>query len=136
MKFTVSFPGAVDATFGGHTVRTDQPPPAGADTGPSPFDLFLSSIATCMGFYALRFCQERGLSIEGLALTLEPERSADRKRVETIRISLGLPFGFPEKYEQAIHRAVGHCAVKQALLEPPAFDLVIEREGVAALATT
>lgn len=137
MTITISFPGgaAVDATIDGHTVRTDQPAPAGGDTGPSPFDLFLASIGTCMGFYALRFCQERGLPTEGLGLTLEPERTEDRKRVATLRIALRLPHGFPEKYDQPIRRAVDHCAVKQALLEPPVFDLVIEREGVAAIAT-
>ena len=141
MKITMNFPGgsAVDATMDGkvvHTVRTDQPEPAGGDTGPSPFDLFLASIGTCMGFYALRICQERGLPTEGLGLTLEPERTEDRKRVETLRIALRLPHGFPEKYDQPIRRAVDHCAVKRALLEPPVFDLVIEREGVVAVATS
>jgi ribosomal protein S12 methylthiotransferase accessory factor len=133
MTITMSFPGgaAVDATFDGHTIRTDQPAPLGADTAGSPFDLFLASIGTCMGFYALRFCQERGLSTEGLALTLDPERTPDRKRVATIHIGLRLPRGFPEKYELAIQRAVDHCAVKRVLLEPPAFDLSMTR-GEAA----
>ena len=131
MMITISFPGgaAVDATIGGHTVRTDQPAPSGGDTGPSPFDLFLASIGTCMGFYALRFCQERDLPTEGLALTLDPERSADKKRVETLRIAVRLPGGFPEKYDQPIRRAIDHCAVKRHLLEPPAFDLTLTREG-------
>jgi putative redox protein len=133
MTITISFPGgaAVDATIDGHTVHTDQPAPAGEDTGPSPFDLFLASIGTCMGFYALRFCQERGLPTEGLALTLEPERSADGKRVATLRIALGLPRGFPEKYEHPILRAVDHCAVKRHVLEPPSFVLTLAREGVS-----
>jgi putative redox protein len=131
MTITISFPGGtrVDATLEGHTVHTDQRAPAGGNTAPSPFDLFLASIGTCMGFYALRFCQERKLSMDGLALTLDPERSVDRKRVAEIRIALRLPRGFPEKYEPAIRRAVDHCAVKQQLLEPPAFELTIELEG-------
>src|ERR1035438_8052938 len=54
----------------GHRVRTDQPRPHGEDSAPAPFDLFLASIATCMGFYALRFCQERGIATEGLGLSL------------------------------------------------------------------
>ena len=31
-----------------------------------------------MGFYALRFCQERSLPTEGLGLTLEPIRAVKR----------------------------------------------------------
>ena len=48
MKFAASFPGGVASEAGlkGHTVRTDQAAPLGAGSAPSPFDLFLASIAT------------------------------------------------------------------------------------------
>jgi ribosomal protein S12 methylthiotransferase accessory factor len=130
---TVSFPGGVmvDATFRGLTVRTDQPESAGGtNTALSPFDLFLASIATCMGYYALRFCQERDLSTEGLRLTLEPMRDEDLKRVATLRIVLELPTQFPDKYRPAIARAVDHCAVKKHILEPPRFELIVENDVV------
>jgi putative redox protein len=122
----ISFPGhvMVDATYKGHTVRTDQPVTAGGDDSAlSPFDLFFVSIATCMGFYALRFCQERNLSTEGLGLTLEPVRSEQSKRVETVRILLQLPGEFPDKYKGAIERAVDQCTVKKHVLDPPRFEL-------------
>lgn len=124
--FNVTFPGgvAVDATFKGNTVRTDQPVAAGGGgRAMSPFDLMLASIATCMGFYALRFCQERSLGTEGLGLSLEPVRDAEGKRVATIRVELMLPDEFPEKYRPAILRAVDHCAVKRLILEPPVFEI-------------
>src|SRR3954451_2376181 len=89
----------------------------------SPFYLFFASIATCMGFYALRFCQERNLATEGLGLTLEPLREGDGKRMTALRIALELPSGFPEKYRDAIERAIDHCAVKSQLLNPPRFEL-------------
>lgn len=129
---TVSFPGGVlvDASYKGHTVRTDQPERAGGtDSAMSPFDLFLASIATCMGFYAVRFCQERNLSTEGLRLTLEPIRDEEAKRVAVLRIALELPRDFPEKYRAAIERAIDHCAVKKHILEPPRFELVVNRDG-------
>ena len=124
--FTVSFPGgvAVDATYRGHTVHTDQPIKAGgSDSAMSPFDLFLASIAACMGFYALRFCQERGLSTEGLPLTLDPIREQEGKGVTLVRIGVQLPAGFPEKYRSAMERAIDHCAVKKHIMEPPRFEL-------------
>lgn len=125
MITTISFPGgvAVDATLNGHTVHTDQPAPVGNDTAMSPFDLFLASIGTCMGFYALRFCQERNISTEGLRLILDPVRDEAGKRVLSLRIALKLPGDFPEKYRDAILRAVDHCSVKRHLLEPPEFEL-------------
>ena len=123
----VSFPGgvAVEATFHGHTVRTDQPAPLGADSAMSPFDLFQASLATCMGFYALRFCQERKLDTAGLGLKLIPVRDEARKRLSDIRVELKVPQGFPEKYRESLHRAVDLCAVKKHVMEPPRFEIAL-----------
>jgi len=127
VNIAVSFPGgvAVEADVKGHKVRTDQPPPLGGGTAVSPFDLFLASIATCMGFYALRFCQERGIATEGLGLSLETVSDEAKKRIATIRVALTLPPGFPERYGDAIRRAVDQCAVKKQMFEPPAFELTV-----------
>lgn len=121
------FPGGVvvEAVEKGFTIRTDQPVTCGgAGSAPSPFDLFLASIGTCAGFYALRFCQQRGLATEGLALNLSAERDSDGKRVRRVLLEIDLPDGFPEKYREAILRAVDQCAVKRHILEPPAFEVV------------
>jgi ribosomal protein S12 methylthiotransferase accessory factor len=128
----IGFPGglAVAARFRGHEILTDQPRRAGgADAWPPPFDLFLASIGTCAGFYALRFCQLRGIDTEGLAARLEPLRDPETHRVARIRIELELPPEFPQKYRSAILRAIHQCAVKQHILEPPEFDIAL-REPV------
>ena len=74
-----------------------------------------------MGFYALRFCQERNIPTEGLALTVEPLKSEDGKRIQQLTADLVLPAGFPEKYHPAILRAIDHCSVKRHIMEPPEF---------------
>jgi len=128
MSYEVTFPGGVvvEATYAGHTVRTDQPAvDGGTDTAMSPFALFFASIATCMGFYALRFCQQRNLSTEGLGLTITPERDADGGRVGTVRVEIRTPRDFPARYEEALLRAIDHCTVKRHILEPPKFALAL-----------
>lgn len=127
MNVAVSFPGgaAVEANVKGHRVRTDQAPPLGGGTAATPFDLFIASIATCMGFYALHFCREREIETEGLGLSVETVRDEAKKRLSTIRVALTLPPGFPEKYKGAIGRAVDQCAVKKHMLEPPTFTLTV-----------
>ena len=126
MPMEVRFPGgvAVEAIHAGMTIRTDQPVAAGgAGSAPSPFDLFLVSLSTCAGFYALRFCQERGLPTEGLGVTMDWERSPETKLISKVRISVKLPEGFPEKYRAAILRATDQCAVKKHLVSPPAIEV-------------
>lgn len=122
----IRFPGGmkVDAVQDGFRIRTDQPAAAGGEgTAPSPFDLFLASIGTCAGLYALRFCQQREIDVEGLALSLTPERDPGSKRVARVRIAITLPASFPEKYREAILRAVDQCTVKRHLAEPPQFHV-------------
>jgi len=126
----IRFPGGlrVDAHHEGFRVRTDQPAAAGGTgAAPSPFDLFLTSIGTCAGFYALSFCRRRNLDTEGLALALSLERRPQNKRVTRIRIEIALPPAFPEKYRDALLRAVDQCAVKRHILEPPVFEIVASR---------
>lgn len=131
--FEVTFPGGVgvDATFKGFRVHTDQPAPLGGGTAPSPFDLFLASLATCAGFYALRFCQERHIATDGLAVSLNPIRNESRHLAQ-VKIELRLPAGFPDKYREAIVRAVDQCAVKKAMAHPPEFAVdVVEAQSLA-----
>ena len=61
-KIEVTFPGGmqVDAQVEGIIVKTDQAVKNGGDgSAPEPFQLFLASIATCAGVYALDFCNAR-----------------------------------------------------------------------------
>lgn len=123
----ITFPGGVkvNAEFSGFSITTDQPERnGGSDTAPSPFDFFLASLGTCAGFFALRFCQQRDLPTEGLALSLTSQHNKETKRLDRVEITMQLPEGFPEKYRHAIIRATDQCAVKKALLDPPEIELI------------
>lgn len=127
MSMEISFPGgvAVEARYKGFTIRSDQPEAAGgADSAPSPFDLFLASLGNCAGYFALRFCQQRQIDTSGLKLSLEVERDTQQHRLSRVRITLQLPPGFPEKYHSALIRATDQCTVKRTLFDPPAFEVV------------
>ena len=127
MAMEITFPGgvAVNALYKGFTIQTDQPERhGGGNAAPAPFDLFLSSIGTCAGFYALRFCQERQIDTADLRVTLDTTKDPETKRIATVRIEIKLPAGFPEKYHKAILRSVDQCSVKQHILEAPKFEVV------------
>jgi putative redox protein len=135
MFMEITFPGglAVDAHYRGFTISTDQPQSVGGSgAAPSPFDLFLASIGTCAGLFALRFCQQRGLDTNGLAVTLVGERGEDHGQVSTLRVDIRVPDAFPEKYHQAIVRAVEQCTVKRHILHPPTFEVRVAEHAVSA----
>ncbi|MBX7196756.1 MAG: OsmC family protein [Sandaracinaceae bacterium] len=124
----VSFPGGlrVDAQLGNHVIRTDQPASGGGeDSAPAPFDLFLASIATCAGIYALGYCRARNLSTEGLKLTQEVvETDPATKLPKRVALTLTLPPGFPEHHRPAILRAINGCKVKKTIAQGLDFDVI------------
>ncbi len=122
----VTFPGGlkVDAESKGFVIKTDQPIyQGGEETAPAPFDLFLASIAACAGYYVLAFCRERGILTDKTAVVMRTEKNAETKMIDKISIELQLPPEFPEKYRNAVIRAVDHCTVKAHILKPPAFSI-------------
>jgi len=124
----VSFPGgmAIDAEYRGFTIRTDQDTAhGGAGAAPPPFDLFLASVATCAGYYALQFLRSRNLSTAGLGLSLEPLRDDASRRIGTLRLHVELPEEFPDKYRRALARSIDQCAVKRHIVDPPSFELTL-----------
>lgn len=122
----VSFPGGkrVDASVGGRVVHTDQPSELGGEgTAAAPYDLFLAAMATCAGIYALGFCQSRGLSTEGLAVTQRHEVDPESKLPTRVRLDVTFPEDFPEKYRAALLRAVEGCKVKKTITKGLAFEV-------------
>jgi putative redox protein len=131
-EMQVYFPGnkRVYADYKGFTIETDQPAGGGGDdSAPAPFDLFMASIGTCAGIYALGFMQQRGIDPEGARITMTPEVDPSKGMIGRIVIDLQLPAGFPEEYRAAVVRSMELCAVKKHLHDPPAFDVVTTPAG-------
>ena len=127
----VYFPGGkrVYADYDGFTIQTDQSPRGGGEgSAPPPFDLFLASIGTCAGIYALGFMQQRGIDAEGSKLIMRTRYNAELGLIDEIDLELKTPPGFPEKYRDAIINAMELCAVKKHLMQPPAFTVTTVAE--------
>jgi len=114
----------VKAECRGHLITTDQPlAVGGGDSAPTPFELFLTSIATCAGFYVLAFLKQRQLSTEGIYLTMSTERSPESRLVKNIKLEIHLPESFPDKYREAVAKAADQCTVKAHLEQPPSIEI-------------
>ncbi len=135
MELLIDFPGGarVDAHFNGFTVNTDQPLSGGGEgSAPTPFAIFLSSIGTCAGIYALNFCRQRGLPAEGLRIVQRIRNDPATGMVAMIDLEIQVPPGFPEKYRDSLVRSAELCAVKKHLEHPPRFNVytqVVEPEA-------
>ena len=126
MEMMIDFPGGarVDAHFGTFTVQTDQPPQGGgAGSAPTPFEMFLASIGTCVGIYALGFCRQRKLVADGLRIIQRAVHNPTTGMIDKVALEIELPAGFPEKYHDALIHAAELCTVKKHLEKPPHFEI-------------
>lgn len=120
-EMTVDFPGGkkVTAHYDGFEITTDQGVDSGGEgTAPEPFDFFLASLATCAGYYVLKFCESRNISTDDVSLHQGWERNED-KRLVRVNIRIQIPPDFPAKYHKALVRAAETCSVKKTLADPP-----------------
>jgi putative redox protein len=135
MDIRISFPGGrrVDAQLGEHVIHTDQSVEhGGGGSAPEPFELFLSSLATCAGIYVLVFCQSRNIPTEGIELVQKHQYSEDGKHLERVELQLSLPPSFPEKYRNAVVNAASGCKVKKLLAAPPEIEVVLQETPAVA----
>ena len=125
----ITFPGGkrVDAEYKGFVIKTDQPVYAGGEgTAPAPFDYFLSSIATCVGFYVLAFCENRGIPVDQASVVMRISKNREKKMIDKLIFDIQLPPEFPEKYTKAIIKSVDKCSVKAHMVDTPAFEYAVD----------
>jgi uncharacterized OsmC-like protein len=125
----VQFPGGkrVDTRVGDFLIETDQSLKHGGEaSAPEPFALFLASIASCAGIFALGFCQKRELSTDGMDLKMVCERDEKSNLITRMTLQLTPPEGFPERYRGGIVRAMELCTVKKHLMDAPEFVIELE----------
>ena len=127
MKINVEFAGnkKVYAHINNFVVKTDQPTNVrGDNTAPSPFELFLASIATCAGIYVKMFCDSRNISSENIVITQNVEFK-DNGLPSKISINIKLPTDFPDKYKESIIKVAENCKVKQSIISQPVFEIAL-----------
>ena len=133
MAITVAFREGTrfDITSGAHSVITDQPvEDGGHDEGMSPVDLFVGSIASCVGYFVGRYCERHKISAEGLRVEADWSMAERPHRVGTVSMKITLPAAItPEQRERLLKVAHG-CTVHQSLAVPPKVAIEMRADPV------
>ena len=116
---------AYEVAVRGHRLVVDQPADAGGqDSAPTPTELFVASLATCVAFYAGRYLTRHGYSREGLAVSVGYDMATDRPaRVSGVRLTVRVPAGLPPERWAALRAVVSHCTVHNSLAVPPSVTI-------------
>ena len=104
----------------GHRIVVDQPVVDGGDgTAPTPTELFVASLASCVAFYARRYLARHDLPEDGLSVRATYTLATKPARVGEVHLELTLPEGFPPERTAALISVASHCTVHNSLTSPP-----------------
>ncbi|MEV6210185.1 OsmC family protein [Kitasatospora sp. NPDC051914] len=121
----------------GHVLTVDQPvADGGADTAPTPLELFTASLAGCVAHYAGRYLARHGIDREGLRVTVDHTMATDRPaRIASADVSVFAP-RLPEERTAGLLAVASHCTVHNTLIRPPEVTMAVKEAGTCASRTS
>ena len=129
---TVTYRGGsrFDVTSGNHMVVTDQPvKDGGNDAGMSPVELFVGSLASCVGYFVGRYCARHQIPCDGFSIDVDWSYAEQPHRVGAVKLRVNLPSAVaPEQREKLLKVAHG-CTVHQSLAVPPKVEIHLDSYG-------
>jgi putative redox protein len=98
----------------------------GSDAGMTPPELFLASIATCAGYYAIQYLKARNLPQDGLSVRVSAEKAMQPARLGAIRIEMEAPGADDERQHAGLVRAIEKCLIHNTLLHTPTIEIAVQ----------
>jgi putative redox protein len=114
----------------GHEILVDQPVDAGGeDTAPTPTELFVAGLASCVAFYARRYLKRHDIDPAGLAVAADYVIGGRPARVTELAVHITPPDALPDERREAFLAVASHCTVHNTLHDAPAVAIsMAERE--------
>jgi len=126
--------GLVEAQIGKHRLTIDKPRfSGGRDRGPTPIELFISSLGTCVAMVISTYCEEHGIDATDLQVEIQYETDADQTNMTNIGVDIEIPNGVIDNREKAIERVAKHCSVHKTIqnLDNIEFTIMGRKEIVS-----
>lgn len=126
MTLQVKFQGGAkfEITSRRHTIVTDQPKEdGGADAGMSPVELFVGSLASCVGYFVGRHCARHQIPTEGFTIDVDWSMAEQPHRVGAVELVLHLPTELAPSHQEKLLKVAHGCTVHQSLVVPPKVQI-------------
>ena len=113
----------------GHAITIDLPVTSGGkDEGVTPPELFIDSIASCVGVYVVAYCNSAGLNTEGLSIKVDWEKETSRKPyyIKKIDIKINLPNAEVGLRKEALLKIAHFCMIHETLKKQPEVNIDLQ----------
>ena len=130
MKLSVSYHDGTryEILSGNHRIVTDQRvADGGQDAGLSPVELFVGSLASCVGYFVGQFCDRHHIPRVGLSVEAEWAMAENPHRVGQVDLSIHLPHRLPPELKDRLLKVAHGCTVHQSLAVAPTVGITLNR---------
>ncbi|MBA5868268.1 MAG: OsmC family peroxiredoxin [Nitrospira sp. CR1.3] len=119
-----------DITSGKHRIVTDQPvADGGQDAGMSPVELYVGSIAGCVGYFVGRFCARHDIPLEGLTVDAEWTMAEGPHRIGQVSLAIHLPHRLTPDLKEKLLKVAHGCTVHQSIAVAPKVAIKLNPHG-------
>jgi len=127
---------AITLRAGAHTMHIDQPKGVGGtDTGPSPLDYCLMSLAGCISTIARIIAEQRRMELRGITVTVDGDINTDfllgktkegRAGFTGIRVQVGIDADMTQEQKEAfLHEVDERCPISDNLLRTTSISFTV-----------
>ncbi|OGL40795.1 MAG: hypothetical protein A3C43_00535 [Candidatus Schekmanbacteria bacterium RIFCSPHIGHO2_02_FULL_38_11] len=129
MEMTISYKGGKKfvAPCRSHNIVIDQPlDNDGKDEGPTPPELFIASLGSCIGVYVLAYCKNAGIKTEGMAINVKWEKAKNPDRIGEIKVDIKLPEDVGKR-KAALLKVAEHCLIHNTIHHQPKIEINLSK---------
>ena len=112
----------VEVTNGRHTWKADEPlEKEGDDTGPTPYELLLASLAACTLITLQLYARHKGIALERVSARYEHQKQDDvdesgrKKVVDVLTSDVKIEGDFTEAQRERLAQFVSRCPVHKTI---------------------
>ena len=112
----------------GHDLLADQPvADGGQDLAPTPTELMVGSLASCVALYVGRYLRRHQLDPVGFGVRASFGLAGDNPaRISDVHLAIRVPAGVPEDRRKALLAVASHCTVHNTLRQPPEVTVTLD----------
>ena len=115
-----------ESKMGNHSVTIDVPPTmGGSDRGPTPPELFVASLGSCVGAFVANYCAQSGIDATDMRVDVTFDKADDPTRLVNMQVIVELPYAECKNRKQALLRVAEHCPVHETISTMEGIEIKI-----------
>lgn len=125
-----------ESEMGSHKLTIDVPAAmGGGDRGPTPPEIFIASLGSCIGAFVANYCAKSGVNAEDLRVDVSFDKAENPTRLVNLEVEIHLPNAECTNRRQALQRVAEHCPVHETIDTLEGVEMkIIDKTDIQATA--